>query len=126
MYFFKLIFGNVMAVILCLQLTLDKLEKPDLIEEMLLRYTQNNEFKDLYVNLVCKGVLVFFYSFIICSWVRKMENILVAFQGLNLDYKVIQAEVLWSIEIGRLFNEKSENTACRLLGRMLKLVQLTH
>lgn len=126
MYFFKLIFRNEMAVILCLQLTLDKLEKPDLIEEMLLRYTQNNEFKDLYVNLVCKGVLVFFYSFIICSWVRKMENILVAFQGLNLDYKVIQAEVLWSIEIERLLNRKSENTACRLLGRMLKLVQLTH
>lgn len=56
-----------MAVILCLQLTLDKLEKPDLIEEMLLRYTQNNEFKDLYVNLVRKGVLVFYSFKIVCS-----------------------------------------------------------
>lgn len=32
-------------------LTLDKLEKPDLIEEMLLNYVQNDEFKDLYINL---------------------------------------------------------------------------
>jgi chloride channel 7 len=33
------------------QLTLDKLEHPEIIEEMLFRYVQNDEFKDLFINL---------------------------------------------------------------------------
>lgn len=41
-----------MKICVCFQLTIDKLEKPDLIEEMLLNYSLNDDFKDLYINLV--------------------------------------------------------------------------
>lgn len=47
------------------QLTLDKLENPEQIEDMLLSYAHDEELKDAYINLVGNVLLEFLREFVV-------------------------------------------------------------